>query len=142
MKLSIFVLCALFPLIAQVPAEPPLVSRLKTTPVSSIEASLPDKPFDAWLTDLFQPPKYEVNHCQVPGKESEWCVNVTAVKGIQMVHLTFLISQEKHQEGTAKPAKIEFLGGDVGPSNPQMKMPTRLLSKLSDLEKRFHPTAP
>jgi hypothetical protein len=35
---------------------------------------------------------------------------------------------------TEKPARIELLSGEIGPTNPMSKQPTRLVRKLSDLE--------
>ena len=136
---------------AQASSEKRWIDRLKSTPASAIDSTLPDSPFDEWLKGLVgaEEPVYEVNDCgerngspDERGKKFPLCVNVTAKLGsLRKADLTFVVgtyvvprsSKRKAQE---KPAsKIELFYGAVGPSDPRSKQPTMKVDRLSDLLK-------
>lgn len=117
-------------------ARPDWIDSLKRTPVSHIEAGLPDKPFDRWLQDLTQSaPRYQLTGCETAGSASAECITVTAEAAhLRLVELIFAPpSQDNATAGAAV-----FLRGTVGPSDPRSKQPTRLVRKLSELLALLH----
>jgi hypothetical protein len=136
---------------AQNRAEKRWINRLKATPVSQIDATLPAEPFDDWLSKhvATEEPVYEVNDCgersytpQERGQQFPLCVNVTAKVGpLRRADLTFVVGTyiapgSNHGKPQEKPAtKIELSYGEVGPSDPRSKQPTMKVGRLSDLLK-------
>jgi hypothetical protein len=115
------------------------IERLKITPVARMEAGLPEKPFDQWLTGRLKadPPKYQLGDCQGTGGGSAKCILVTAETAPgRKTELTFSIPAES--SGTAGEAAVcSFMRGVIGPSDPRSKQSTRLIRKLSELEAMF-----
>ena len=128
------------------------IDQLKKTPVSKIEAGLPQENFDSWFSKQVQPShaQYEVNDCgersgtpEERGKEFPTCVAVTATAGMRKVDLafvvgTYVVPENGKDKPRSKPAKVTLFGGSIGPSDPRMKAPTQVIRKLSDLEKLLH----
>ena len=129
------------------------IDQLKKTPVSEIEAGLPNESFDTWLADLVRPshPEYEVNDCgerngtpSERGKQFPTCVAVTAIAGMRKVDLafvvgTYVVPENGKDTARSKPTKVRLFSGSIGPSDPRMKAPTQVVRKLSDLEKLLRP---
>lgn len=130
------------------------IDRLKATPVASLEAGLPEKPFGEWFADQVKPatPKYEVNDCgerngtaDEKGKEFPFCVtamaDVPAVRRLELSFVvgTYVVPAEAGARTEEKPAKVEFMHGSIGPSDPRSKQPTRQIRKLSDVSALLHP---
>lgn len=130
------------------------IDRLKATPVASLEAGLPDKPFGEWFTDQVKPatPKYEVNDCgerngtpDERGKQFPLCVTASAdVPTVRRLELSFIVGSyvvpvDANARTEEKPAKVEFMHGSLGPSDPRSKQPTRPVRKLSDVPALLHP---
>lgn len=130
------------------------IDRLKRTPVASIEGGLPQTPFAEWFADQVKPstPKYEVNDCgerngtaDEKGKQFPLCVTASAdVPTVRRLELSFVVgSYVVPVNGSAateeKPAKVEFMYGTLGPSDPRSKQPTRRVSKLTDVPALLHP---
>jgi len=129
------------------------IDQLKKTPVSEIEAGLPQENFDSWFSKQVQPShaQYEVNDCgerngtpEERGKQFPTCVAVTAMAGMRKVDLAFVVGTYRVPENgkdTARstPTKVRLFSGSIGPSDPRMKTPTQVVRKLSDLEKLLHP---
>ena len=129
------------------------IDQLKKTPVSEIEAGLPNESFDTWFANQIRPShaEYEVNDCgerngtpAERGKEFPTCVAVTAVAGIRKVDLafvvgTYVVPENEKDTARSKPTKVRLFSGSIGPSDPRMKTPTQVVRKLSDLEKLLHP---
>lgn len=130
------------------------IDRLKTTPVSQLDPALPAKPFAEWLNDLVKPahPGYEVNDCgerngtaEEKGKEFPLCVSVRADVSplsrleLRFVVATYVVPQNASAKPAEKPAKMELFQGTLGPSNPRIKRPTRLIRKLSEVGPLLHP---
>lgn len=115
------------------------IDRLKSTPVARMEAGLPEKPFDQWLTDHVKPSplKYQPGDCQAGGGASGKCILVAAETApARKLELTFSIPAER--TATAGEASVcSFVSGAIGPSDPRSKQPTRLIRKLSELEAMF-----
>src|ERR1044071_2419791 len=104
------------------------IERLKATRVARMEAGLPEKPFDQWLTERLKagPPKYQLSDCEDEG--SAKCILVTAETApARKMELTFAIPQTALREA----ANCRFVSGVIGPSDPRSKQPTRLIRKLS-----------
>lgn len=130
-----------------------LIDQLKSTPVSEIEAGLPHESFDSWFANQVRPsrPEYEVNDCgerngtpEERGKEFPTCVAVTAISGVRKVDLafvvgTYLVPESGKDRARSKATKVTLFSGSIGPSDPRMKAPTRVIRKLSDLEKLLRP---
>src|SRR5262249_24662668 len=129
------------------------IDQLKKTPVSEIESGLPHESFDTWFAEQVRPAhaEYEVNDCgerngtpEERGREFPTCVSVTASAGMRKVDLafvvgTYVVPENGKDTARAKPTKVRLFSGSVGPSDPRMKAPTRVIRKLSDLEKLLHP---
>ena len=129
------------------------IDQLKKTPVSEIEAGLPNESFDTWFANQIRPShaEYEVNDCgerngtpAERGKEFPTCVAVTAVAGMHKVDLafvvgTYVVPQNGKDTARSTPTKVRLFSGSIGPSDPRMKAPTQVVRKLSDLEKLLHP---
>lgn len=130
------------------------IDRLKRTPMSSLEANLPQKPFAEWFADQVKPstPRYEVNDCgerngtaDEKGKQFPLCVTASAdVPAVRRLELSFIVGSYvvpvNGSEATEeKPAKVEFMYGTLGPSDPRSKQPTRQVRKLSEVPTLLHP---
>ena len=113
------------------------IESLKNTQAAKLEAGLPEKPFDQWLTDLAKSasPKYELTGCDAEGTASTGkCVKVTVdVAPVRRVELMFAVPAES-PANAGEAAVCTFVRGVIGPSDPRSKQPTRLVRKLSDLE--------
>jgi hypothetical protein len=134
------------------------VDQLKKTPVDQIEPGLSQTNFAQWFADLVKPNQidYEIQECvdenpaRAESQERLLCV-VAYTKPPQphwnrWIQLRFVVgvSVPSGKAGTraeVKPVACRFLGGSEGPSNPAMKRPTRMISKLSELEKLLHGSA-
>jgi hypothetical protein len=132
------------------------IERLKGTPVSQMEAGLPETSFAAWFANVVKPSEagYEVSECQgtngpdaSANQERLLCVLAYTKppqpgwnRGVQLSFVVGVLPASKN-ETEAKPVPCRFLGGWEGPSNPSMKRPNRGISKLSDLERMLHGTA-
>ena len=115
--------------------------KLQTTPVAKIEAGLPQKPFNQWLVELTRSePKYEMSDCETSGSSATGeCITVTAdTAPMRRVELTFAVPAER-SVNAGEGAVCTFVRGSVGPSDPRMKAPTRIIRKLSELEKLLGP---
>ncbi len=131
-----------------------LIDQLKKTPLSQIEAGLPQKTFASWFADLVKPNpvpiEYEVKECvddKLPGVESQQPVTcVVAYTQPQKpnwprwIEMRFVViaapgPAKPGDRETVKPLLPRLVSACEGPSNPMMKRPTRCFSKLSDLEK-------
>jgi hypothetical protein len=128
--------------------------RLQRTPVASLETGLPEKPFGQWFADQVKPatPKYEVNDCgerngsaEEKGKQFPLCVTASAdVPTVRRVELSFIVGSyvvplHGSEATEEKPAKVEFMYGTLGPSDPRSKQPTRQVRKLSEVPALLHP---
>jgi hypothetical protein len=106
-----------------------LANRVKSTPASKFDPSLPVRTFASWFAALVVPgePVYDTTkgECEEP-RGPEWkCVMVRAdISSGRRIELIFEVSAES----------ASFLHGTVGPADPRSKQPTRLIRKLSDLE--------
>ena len=132
------------------------IERLKNTPVGQMEAGLPESSFAGWFADLVKPlqAEYEVKECQETdspdapvNQQRLLCVFAYTKppqpdwqRGIQLSFVVGILPPSRYGTDT-KPVPCKFLGGWEQPSNPQMKRPTRKISKLSDLEKMLHGSA-
>lgn len=129
------------------------IDRLKATPVSQLDPSLPDQPFADWFSDLVKPAQatYEVNDCgerngtsEERGKEFPLCVSASAdVQPVRKLELNFVVAtyvvpRSANEKPVEKPAKVGLFHGTLGPSKPQSKQPTRLIRKLGDLPALLH----
>ncbi|HET9839409.1 MAG TPA: hypothetical protein VFR84_14355 [Candidatus Angelobacter sp.] len=112
------------------------IGNLKQTPVSKLEAGLPETPFDRWFSGLIRPahPKYQRTACDAADSSSGQCIIVSAeATPGRRVELTFALpSWSNANSGGAGP--YVFVRGAIGPSDPRSKQPTRLVRKLSDLQ--------
>ena len=128
-----------------------LINRLKATPVADIETGLPADPFGKWFAKQAKPgqPQYEVKPCEAATggeKTTElMCVVASAKVGeMKKLELTFAMgpysSAGKKAKGVkAKAPACRFLVGSLGPSDPRMKFPTKVVAKLSDLPPLLNP---
>jgi len=110
------------------------IEKLKQTPVATMEAGLPQKPFNQWLVELTKSaqPVYELGDCETGGAGAAGkCITVTADAGMRRLELMFSVPAES--AGKASQQACTFLRGTIGPSDPRNKQPTRLVRKLSDL---------
>jgi hypothetical protein len=138
------------PAAAQSSADQRWIDQLKKTPVSQIEAGLPDASFANWFAELVKPAQtgYEVKECQeetsaaATNQDRLLCVFAYTKppepgwnRGLQLNFVIGILPRSSKGITDAKPMPCRFLGGWAGPSNPQIKMPTRKISKLSELEK-------
>lgn len=141
-RLAIFLLVLAATAMAQTDA-PKWIDRLKSAPLSSIETGMPETRFDAWFAGVVHPAaaKYEMRECEDPGgassAEKPLCVQASAdVANGRTVELTMKVGSYTGEGSgrTEKPAKIELLMGQLRPTNPMSKQPSRVVRKLSDLE--------
>jgi hypothetical protein len=120
------------------------IASLKATSLADMEPGLPDKTFGKWFADQARPgvPHYAVKECAAPSAgESKvpMCVVASAkVSSVRRLELTFaLMGGERTVQNDKNPAAqqttFRFLVGSVGPSDPRVKVPTRVISRLSDL---------
>lgn len=111
------------------------IDSLKSAPVAEIEPGMPSAKFGEWFANMVSPAgaKYEIQECEAsngsdPAKPV--CVQAAAeLASGRTVELVFKISARAE-----KPAKIELLSGQLRPTNPMNKQPSRLVRKLSDLQ--------
>lgn len=128
------------------------IAQLKATPVADMESGLPDEPFGKWFAAQAKPavPQYEVKECDVSSSEKAaglMCVIASAkVGGMKRLELSFAVPPTTSPAPKTKPKSVRdtqytcrFLVGSLGPSNPQMKFPTRVVRKLSDLAPMLQP---
>lgn len=128
------------------------IAKLKATPVADMESGLPDEPFGKWFVAQVKPavPQYEVKECDESSDKAAGlkCVVASAkVGGMKLLELSFAVPPASTSPAPkTKPKNIRetqyqcrFLVGSLGPSNPQMKFPTRVVRKLSDLAPMLQP---
>ena len=124
-------------------SEQALISKLNGTPVADMETGLPTESFSKWFSTQTRSGTavYHVKECEASSSERSIgykCVVVSAKVGqFQRLELNFAVPPDYAGK---KPINIRetqfpcrFLVGSLGPSNPQMKSPTRVITKLSDL---------
>ncbi len=133
-------------------ADQRLIDSLKKTPVSDIEAGLPQESFDSWFAGLVKAAEiaYEVKDCTddtaaTDGSRPVSCV-IAYTKPPQpdwnrWIEIRFyVVAQPERPERTShrvtlRPLVPRLLQACEGPPDPKMKRPTRCYPKLSDLEK-------
>jgi hypothetical protein len=142
------------PAAAQSTADQRWIDQLKKTPVDQIEAGLSGAKFADWFAERVRPSEagYEVKDCPEPtvaasNQDRLLCVFAYTKplvpgwdRGIQLNFIVGVFRRSARGSTGAKPLPCRFLFGRDGPSNPQMKRPTILISKLSDFEKRYSAT--
>jgi hypothetical protein len=118
------------------------IAKLKATPLADMESGLPDKTFGKWFAEQSGSgqPQYAVHPCEGDDQPNgPMCVVASAkVSRVRKLELTFaLMGGERTVQNDKNPeqkqATCRFLIGSVGPSDSQMKFPTRVIRKLSDL---------
>jgi hypothetical protein len=121
------------------------IAKLKATSLADMESGLPDKTFGKWFADQARPgvPHYAVKECGAPtaGEQSKgpMCVVASAkVSSVRRLELTFaMMGGERTVQNDKNPAvpqtSFRFLVGSVGPSDPRVRVPTHVLTRLSDL---------
>jgi hypothetical protein len=129
----------------------PWIEEVKNTPVSQIEAGLPQESVALWFADLVSPNEtdYEVRECgEAPavGTTLRHLLCVIAYTKpphpgwLRRIQLRFVVAtvaspKETNDRADVKPVTLEFLWATEGPSNPKSRRMVRFFSKLSDLEK-------
>lgn len=117
------------------------IDRLKSAPVAEIEPGMPSTKFGEWFAGVVQPAqvKYEMKDCETPGSgpEKPICVQASAdFSGGRTAEIVFKTGAYIDNNGarTEKTSAIELLSGQLRPTNPMNKQPSRVVRKLSDLE--------
>jgi len=118
------------------------IDSLKSAPVSAIEPGMTAVKFGEWFAGIVRPAqaKYEIKDCEASdatGPEKPVCVQAGAeLSNGRTVEIVFKIgpSADNNDARTEKRAKIELISGQLRPTNPMSKQPSRVVRKLSDLE--------
>src|SRR5258708_34391466 len=118
------------------------MDSLKSAPVGSIESGMSSAKFGEWFAGIVRPAqaKYETKDCEAPdaaAPDKPICVQASAeLPNGRTLEIVFKTGTYVDNEGsrTEKSAKIELLSGQLRPTNPMNKQPSRVVRKLSDLE--------
>jgi hypothetical protein len=129
-----------------------LIDQLKKTPVSDVEAGLPQESFDSWFAGLVKPAAidYEVKDCTDETAATEGGRPVTCIIAYtkpaqpgwnRWIEIRFFVVAPLEEKDTShrvtiRPLVPRLLQACAGPSDPKMKFPTRCYPRLSDLEKQ------
>lgn len=126
----------------QVTTDDKLISQLKTTSMSKLDAGLPAENFESWFSRHRKDSaiRYEIETCDdvdartpYAGKGSLKCVTAVSVQGGSELVLRF-VAALPDKDGKSQPVECSFLSGSEGPPpESPIKRMTRLISKLSDL---------
>ena len=154
LKTAVFLLLPLLGasahMVAQNKENQRLIDLLKKTPVSDIEAGLPEESFDNWFGGLVKPAEidYEVQECT--GSDTGGTEDVQPVRCViaftkpsqpgwnRRIQVSFLVlapPPKPDSRVTVKPLTPRLLRACEGPPNPRMKRPTHCYPKLSELQK-------
>jgi len=121
------------------------ITKLKDAPLPDMEAGLPDKTFGKWFAEMARPgvPHYAVKECGASSaaekSKGPMCVVASAkVSRVRRLELTFaVIDGERTAQSDKNPdtrqTSWRFLVGSVGPSDPRVRVPVRVITRLSDL---------
>jgi hypothetical protein len=116
------------------------IGQLKSTPMVTMEAGLPDQSFGSWLTAHTKGAevKYQIEACdgsapvEALPAGSFACVTVTAIRGMESeAVMRFLVATDQGAQGQYS---CKFVIGQEGPPPGSMaKHPTRVYRKLSEM---------
>jgi hypothetical protein len=121
------------------------IAKLKETPLPDMEAGMPDKTFGKWFGELARPgvPHYVVKECGLPSTDQKpkgpMCVVASAkVSRVRRLELTFAVMEgvrtaQSDKKPEAQQTSWRFLVGSVGPSDPHVRVSTRVITRLSEL---------
>jgi hypothetical protein len=121
------------------------IAKLKDSPLPDMEAGMPDKTFGKWFTEMARPgvPHYVVKECGAPSTDEKskgpMCVVASAkVSRVRRLELTFAVLEgertaQSDKNPEARQTSWRFLVGSVEPSDPRLKVSTRVITRLSDL---------
>jgi hypothetical protein len=121
------------------------IAKLKDAPLPDMEAGMPDKTFGKWFMEMARPgvPHYVVKECGAPSADEKskgpMCVVASAkVSRVRRLELTFAVLEgertaQSDKNPVARQTSWRFLVGSVGPSDPRLKVSTRVITRLSEL---------
>jgi len=118
------------------------IDSLRSAPVAEIEPGMSSTKFGEWFAGVVRPAraKYEIKDCEASdatGPEKSVCVQAGAeLSNGRTVEIVFKIRAHTDNDGAQneKRVRIELLSGQLRPTNPMSKQPSRVARKLSDLQ--------